>query len=180
MKILNFGSSNIDFVYSLQHIVSAGDTFTGYFISMLSKGETYKNALRIQQENSLISSSEADLRNQIIYILNEASLQSRQQHEQDPESIQGFLQKQLNRFLTSQKEQQKKTSLALEYGFHFAEEAFTDEPELLFLTADLSRNQKAVQFISTFGCDGYFRHSQKLQFQERREELLKQLDNTQK
>ena len=168
------------FISRFMEILTQIKTWTDNGESLEDFIANYKNALRIQQENSLISSSEADLRNQIIYILNEASLRSRQQHEQDPESIQGFLQEQLNRFLTSQKEQQKKTSLALEYGFHFAEEAFTDGPELLFLTADLSRNQKAVQFISTFGCDSYFRHSQKLQFQERREELLKQLDNTQK
>ena len=168
------------FISRFREILTQIKTWTDNGESLEDFIANYKNALRIQQENSLISSSEADLRNQIIYILNEASLRSRQQHEQDPESIQGFLQKQLNHFLTSQKEQQKKTSLALEYGFHFAEEAFTDGPELLFLTADLSRNQKAVQFISTFGCDGYFRHSQKLQFQERREELLKQLDNAQK
>lgn len=168
------------FISRFKEVLAQIKTWTDKGESLEDFITNYKNALRIQQENSLISSSEADLRNQIIHILNETSLQIRQQHEQAPEHIQRLLQMRLDCFFTSQNEQQKKTSLALEYGFHFAEEAFTDGPELLFLTADLSRNQKAVQFISTFGCDGYFRHSQKLQFQERREELLKQLDNTQK
>ena len=168
------------FISRFKEVLAQIKTWTDKGESLEDFITNYKNALRIQQENNLISSSEADLRNQIIHILNETSLLIRQQHEQTPERIQSLLQMQLDSFFTSQNEQQKKTSLALEYGFHFAEEAFTDGPELLFLTADLSRNQKAVQFISTFGCDGYFRHSQKLQFQERREELLKQLDNTQK
>ena len=36
---------------------AAGDTFTGYFISMLSRGESYKNALRISSAAAAISVS---------------------------------------------------------------------------------------------------------------------------
>lgn len=36
---------------------AAGDTFTGYFISMLSRGESYKNALRIASAAAAISVS---------------------------------------------------------------------------------------------------------------------------
>ena len=140
--------------------------------------DTYKNALRVQKENGLISSSETDLREQILHILNQVLLQVRQQHTSDPESIHLFLNQKLSHYTGLMETQQQKTSLALENGFHFAEEAFSDGPELLFLAADLSRNQKAVRFISHFGCEAYFRHSHKLQFQERREELLKQIDST--
>ena len=37
MKILNFGSCNIDYVYSLDHIVSPGETETTYKMETISK-----------------------------------------------------------------------------------------------------------------------------------------------
>ena len=72
MKILNFGSCNIDYVYKLDHIVTpgetetselmeihqpifetgvvdttaAGDTFTGYFVAGIANGAEYGNILR--------------------------------------------------------------------------------------------------------------------------------------
>ena len=51
-------------------------------------------------------------------------------------------------------------------AYRFASEAFEDGPELLFLTSDLGHNPKAVQFISTFGCEPYFHYSEQLMFQE--------------
>ena len=80
--------------------------------------------------------------------------------------------------LTIRKDLATQTSLALENGYRFASEAFEDGPELLFLTSDLSHNPKAVQFISTFGCEPYFHYSEQLMFQEKRQTLLREIAKT--
>ena len=69
------------------------------------------------------------------------------------------------------------TSLALHLGFSFAESAFGDGPEILFLISDLSHNANAVSFISHFGCEEYFRFNKKLKFQEERQNLLQEIDS---
>ena len=50
-----------------------------------------------------------------------------------------------------------KIKKSLPVGFSFAESAFGDGPEILFLISDLSHNANAVSFISHFGCEEYFR-----------------------
>jgi len=47
MKILNFGSCNIDYVYSLDHIVEAGETETTY------KFETFPGGKGLNQSITL-------------------------------------------------------------------------------------------------------------------------------
>ena len=39
MKILNFGSCNIDFVYSMNHIVTIGETATAYNLELFPGGK---------------------------------------------------------------------------------------------------------------------------------------------
>ncbi len=69
------------------------------------------------------------------------------------------------------------TSLALKKGFSFAEKAFGEGPEIIFLISDLSHNPNAVSFIRNFGCEEYFRFNKKLKFQEERETLLQEIDS---
>ena len=49
MKILNFASCNIDYVYSLAHIARAGETLhtSGFNIFPGGKGKSYKKANRV-------------------------------------------------------------------------------------------------------------------------------------
>lgn len=47
MKELNFGSHNIDNVYSVGHIVIGGDTFTGYFISSMVRGMSTAEGMKM-------------------------------------------------------------------------------------------------------------------------------------
>lgn len=46
MKVLVYGSANIDRTYQADHFVQAGDTFTGYFLTSLLGGEEPGEALR--------------------------------------------------------------------------------------------------------------------------------------
>ncbi|SFD25461.1 PfkB family carbohydrate kinase [Clostridium uliginosum] len=57
MKMLNFGSLNIDKVYSVSHLVKEGDTFLGFFISQLIKSQNVKHSLEIVSKAASITVS---------------------------------------------------------------------------------------------------------------------------
>ena len=148
----------------------------------LLRGETLdeiitqrKQALKVKLANHLISSADCDQNEQITEILESCLIEARKKRANDPEKILGILRDALSDEVDIRKDLATQTSLALENGYRFASEAFEDGPELLFLTSDLSHNPKAVQFISTFGCEPYFHYSEQLMFQEKRQTLLREI-----
>lgn len=60
---------------------------------------------------------------------------------------------------------------ALDHVFRFAEDAFGEGKEMLVLVTELTVNKDAVDFISRYGCDGYFAHNKELLFHDRRQEI---------
>ena len=54
MKILNFGSCNIDYVYSLDHIVSPGETETTYKMEIFSGGKGLNQSIAISRAGAKI------------------------------------------------------------------------------------------------------------------------------
>lgn len=150
--------------------------------SALFRGDTLgeiitqrKQALKVRLENHLISSADCDQADQITEILENCLVETRKERAVSAEAVLNILRDALDDAVDSRKTTAARTSLALEYGYRFASEAFEDGPELLFLTSDLSHNPKAVQFISTFGCEPYFHYSEQLMFQEKRQSLLREI-----
>ena len=47
MKILNFGSCNIDYVYSMDHIVKVGETQTTYSLETFSGGKGLNQSIAL-------------------------------------------------------------------------------------------------------------------------------------
>ena len=47
MKILNFGSCNIDYVYSLDHIVGVGETETTYMLETFPGGKGLNQSIAV-------------------------------------------------------------------------------------------------------------------------------------
>lgn len=149
----------------------------------LSRGETLdkliaqrKQAIKVRLENHLISSADCDQADQITEILEDCLVETRKERATTADAVLDILREALDDAVDSRKTAIARTSLALEYGYRFASEAFEDGPELLFLTSDLSHNPKAIQFISTFGCEPYFHYSEQLMFQEKRQSLLREID----
>lgn len=54
MKILNFGSSNIDFVYSLEHIVSAGETVKSKSLNIFPGGKGLNQSIALARAGKKI------------------------------------------------------------------------------------------------------------------------------
>ena len=67
----------------------------------------------------------------------------------------------------------------LENLFAVAEECWGDGKEMLLILTELTADTDCVSFISTYGCDAYFRHNKTLLFNERDLEIerkIKDLD----
>ena len=60
--------------------------------------------------------------------------------------------------------------------FTFCEKAFRDGDEVLIFVTELTANYYSARFIGHYGCDKYYLHNKELQFRERRQEILKQVD----
>ena len=60
--------------------------------------------------------------------------------------------------------------------FDFVERELSDDNEMLILITDLTINSSSAHFISTNGCDKYFKYNSKYQLHERGKLLLKKAD----
>ena len=66
-----------------------------------------------------------------------------------------------------------KSGDALKCGFAFLEEAFGDGQEMVLFVTELSKNERIMEYVSSHGCEPYFRYSDRLLYRRRQEELQK-------
>ena len=138
--------------------------------------EQYRNAIKIRQENHLLSDAESDRNERIARVLEQSLSEVQKNRISDAENVIEVLRQALSQAARKRQEIAADTSSALKKGFSFAEKAFGEGPEILFLVSDLSHNSNAVSFIRSFGCEEYFHFNKKLKFQEERENLLQEID----
>ena len=139
--------------------------------------EQYRTSQKIRLENHLLNRMETDCTERIARILEQSLSRTQQERISAPEEVIAILRHALEENVKIRQDTVNRTSLALHLGFSFAESAFGDGPEILFLISDLSHNANAVSFISHFGCEEYFRFNKKLKFQEERQNLLQEIDS---
>ena len=165
------------FTASLQDVLKQAKLSLLQGNSLTDFAEQYRTSCRIKQENHLMNNSEADRTDRVAKNLEQSLSTVRQNHISNPECVIEILRQSLT--LTVQKRQKiaQQTSLALKNGFSFAEKAFGNGPEILFLISDLSHDPNAMSFIRTFGCEEYFRFNDNLKFQEKRKNLLQEIDS---
>ena len=68
------------------------------------------------------------------------------------------------------------TKFNVENVFKFVEEVFGDGQEMVILVAEMTTRYAAAKFISTFGSDEYFKHNKEILFYERKQDLLKKIE----
>ena len=61
--------------------------------------------------------------------------------------------------------------------FSVAEKCWGDGKEMLLILTELTADPDSVDFISTYGCDAYFRHNKNLLFNERDLEIEKEIED---
>ena len=74
------------------------------------------------------------------------------------------------------KEDAAKAGGKLETMFRFCEEAFGDGQEIQILVTELTISHHGAGFISRYGCDAYYAHNQGLLLNDRKKELLAEID----
>ena len=69
-------------------------------------------------------------------------------------------------------------SEVLENVFRFLEEAFGESQEMVAFVTELNANYYSTCFIKENGCDLYYRYNKGLLFDERQQDILRQMDET--
>ena len=67
-------------------------------------------------------------------------------------------------------------SRTLENVFLFLEEAFGESQEMVAFMTELNANYYSIWFIQENGCDLYYRYNKGLLFEDRRQDILRQMD----
>ena len=70
----------------------------------------------------------------------------------------------------------EETSDALDNAFRFLEDAFGESQEMVAFVTELNANYYSVWFINENGNDLYFRHNKGLLFEERHENVRRQME----
>lgn len=68
---------------------------------------------------------------------------------------------------------EKEAGQCLDRAFTFLEETFHDGQEMILFVTELSKNEKIMAYISSHGCEAYFRYSDLLLYRRREAELQK-------
>ncbi len=77
--------------------------------------------------------------------------------------------------LQNMKLEANKISKELDNVFMFVENHFETNHEILLLVTQLTVNTSAARFISTYGCDAYYRHNKSLMIHERNARIMESL-----
>lgn len=77
--------------------------------------------------------------------------------------------------VAAMKEQNALIQNHLHHVFHYVEEAFGAQNEILILVTELTVNTDCARFISTYGCEDYHKHNKELMLHDRQKDLLQEI-----
>ena len=80
------------------------------------------------------------------------------------------------RLVTAHNEKAGLTRSRMDNMFRFAEKCWGEDKEMLMAATELTADPDCVSFISTYGCDEYFRHNKGLLLDERDNEIKRQIE----
>lgn len=135
-----------------------------------------KHVLLVKSENGLLSLSEEEEEQATIRLLEECEIERKMQRVKTPEGIMEILKKTRKNALNEKENSAGQTARALACGFSFAENAFGEGAEMFLLMGELTRSSHAMKFISEYGCEPYFAHSDALMLEHKRQELLQKIE----
>lgn len=135
-----------------------------------------KKAFQVKTENGLMNLSEQQEETNLLKLLENCEIQRKKLRVDTPEEIFEILHKTFMDAITQKDCCISQVSQALEAGFTFAENAFGEGAELLLLTGELTRSALGMKFISIYGCEKYFAHSDALMLEHKRQELLHKIE----
>ena len=133
-----------------------------------------RNALKAKLDSELLTSSEGVLEEEQIRILEEYFQTLREWHIRD--TIDGYdrICILFAKVCAGRRELLKRTKKVLENAFLFLEKCFGKEQELLLFETELTADDQAGIFISSYGCAHYFQNCDLLLYQKQERELQKE------
>ena len=87
-----------------------------------------------------------------------------------------FIRNDYNLKVSKHEENIKIIKESIENVFKFVEEVFGNSKEIVILVAELTTRYNAAKFISTFGSNSYFKYNKEILFYERKQELIKKIE----
>lgn len=82
--------------------------------------------------------------------------------------------------VSAREEQIGQTAAALEHAFNFMEDAFGKSQEMVAFITELNANYYSIWFINENGCDQYYRFNKGLLFDERQQDITRQMDEVER
>lgn len=148
----------------------------GQVTTMLEKqAEGRKKLLEnLQSANSLSDADRRKHRN-VIRFLEESRKELMISAPMDNAAAYGLLKTRYGQLVARMKQETAKVQNELHALFVFAEEAFAEGNELLLLVTELTVHTASAEFIATFGCPDYQRHSEELMLSERSDRIRSEI-----
>ena len=81
------------------------------------------------------------------------------------------------KLVAAHNEKAEHTRSRMDNMFRFAEKCWGEGKELLMAATEITADPDSVSFISTYGCDEYFRHNKGLLLDERDMEIQKHIED---
>ncbi len=132
-----------------------------------------KNQRQVRQDSGMLTVQEAKREQWMAgrleayeQRLKEAHIRSR---EEGFEKIRGWFAEEVEH----KKAAETAAGQCLDRAFSFLEDAFGDGQEMILFVTELSKNEKIMAYISSHGCEAYFRYSDLLLYRKREAELRK-------
>ena len=115
-----------------------------------------------------MSSRMLDVKEEMILKLEEISSTIQKEKRDPAEAVKELY----GRKVKHLKEDAEETKQQMNHVFSFFEKSFSEEEPILIFVAELTSDYWSARFIGHYGCDAYFLHSKKLQFEERQKTLI--------
>ena len=97
--------------------------------------------------------------------------------EEDYKKSFKIIKKDFDKEVKSHMDSVEKAKEKLSHFFAFVDECWGEGQEMLIAVTELTANYYSACFISTYGCDEYFKHNKSLLFQERHLEISKEIES---
>lgn len=130
-----------------------------------------KNSLKVKWDAQLISMIEYQVEKWVIAKLEEYQLEIKKDHLTEREIGFEKIKEQFQKELLERKNSILHVKNQLTQAFGFLEECFGDGQEMVLFMTELSKNERAMEYIADHGCEPYFKYSDRLLFRQRKEQL---------
>ena len=116
------------------------------------------------------------VKEEILLILGDFRKELLTKKEKDPESAWRCVKEAFQGKVRELKEKAGKCRTEMSHVFHFLENAWSGDDEMLIFVTELTSDYFTARFIGHYGSDEYFLHNRELQFEERKKELTARID----